>query len=126
MREPNQDFSFAREQIALWERSKKFWFGDYYPHSEYSLDTTLWMAWQYHLPQSDDGMIQVFRREHSEYLAASYQLYGLKPDVSYLFEDIDGGTLGPFPGRELMETGLRVEIPNRATAKVYFYTPVGK
>ena len=127
MREGSQDslgYNLAREQIALWERSKKFWFGDYYPLSGYSLDTTLWIAWQYHLPASDEGMVQVFRREQSEYLVASYRLRGLNPEVSYLFEDADGGTLGPFSGRELMESGLRVEIPERPAGKVYFYAAV--
>ena len=124
MRLENPNFDEMREHLALRDRVKKFFLGDFYPLSAYSLDTSVWMAWQYHLPSADEAMVQVFRREHSEYETAVYLLRGLNAEATYAVEDVDVGEIGVFTGKELMESGFRVNIPEKRTAKVYLFAPV--
>ena len=122
MRIENQNLDFMREHLALRDRIKKFYLGDFYPLSAWSLDLSLWMAWQYDLPQEGQGMVQVFRRDQSEYETAVYQLHGLNPEATYRIEDADVGEIGVFMGQELTERGFRVTIPEKRTAKVFIYT----
>ncbi|MCL2623361.1 MAG: alpha-galactosidase, partial [Planctomycetaceae bacterium] len=122
MRIENQNLDSMREHLALRDRIKKFYLGDFYPLSAWSLDLSLWMAWQYDLPEAGQGMIQVFRRDQSEYEAAAYRLRGLNSELFYRIEDVDVGEIGVFKGQELMERGFRVTIPEKRTAKVFIYT----
>lgn len=121
MRNENENFEICRDQMSLWNRSKKYWFGDYYPLSGYSLDPEAWMAWQYHLPKIEEGMIQIFRRENSDYIASRYKLRGLSSEKTYEIEDMDTGIIGEYSGRELLENGLKIEIEKRPNGKVLFY-----
>lgn len=122
----NQDLEFMRRHVALRDRVKKYFLGDFYPLSGYSLERSVWMAWQYDLPATigakQQGMVQVFRREESEYETAVYPLRSLNPDATYRVEDMDGGQPLSFTGKQLMEDGFRVTIPERRTAKIFIYT----
>jgi len=40
--------------------------GDYYPLTPYSLANTVWMAWQYDLPDTGEGYVQAFRRQDND------------------------------------------------------------
>ncbi len=126
MRLENQDLQFMRDYVAVRNRVKKFFLGDFHPLSGYSLDLSAWMAWQYDLPASaenekQEGMVQVFRRENSEYEAAVYHLRGLKADATYRVEDLDGGEPREFTGHALMTDGFRLTIPKKRAAKIFIY-----
>ena len=124
MRTEHRNLDYAREHFAVRERTKKYWLGDYYPLSVYSLDPTHWIAWQYHLPKENEGMVQVFRREKSEYVSANYKLQGLDTRLDYRVEDIDAGVVGIFPGKVLSEAGLPVTLKERRSAGIFLYAPI--
>ena len=121
LRRKDQDYDVIRKHYADRKRIQKYWFGDYYPLSDYSLEHSQWMAWQFDLPEEKEGMIQVFRRDASPYEVIRYPLSGLDPDSFYSFEDIDGGEIGTFSGKELQEEGFRISLEKRNTAKIYLY-----
>ena len=121
MRRPDLDYDTIRKHFADRERVQKFWFGDYYLLSDYSVEHSQWMAWQFDLPEEKEGMIQVFRRDASPYEVIRYPLLGLDPSTDYVFEDIDGGELGTFSGKDLLEDGLRISLEKKNTAKIYLY-----
>ena len=120
-RNKDLDYDTIRKHYADRERIQKYWYGDYYPISEYSLEHSHWLAWQFDLPNEGEGMIQVFRRGASPYEVIRYPLMGLDPDLSYAVEDIDGGEPGTFSGKELLEDGLRISLEKKNTAKIYLY-----
>ena len=98
-----------------------YFFGDYYPLTSYSLDNTVWMAWQFDRPDLGTGMVQVFRRAESPYESARFPLRGLDPQATYRLTNIDTHAVVEVFGRELMAAGLPLTITERPSAVVIQY-----
>jgi len=90
--------------------------GDYYPLTPYSLDTTSWIAWQFHRADLNAGVVQAFRRPDADSDTLTVRLRGLDPRQSYQIEDFDGGTTVR-SGRELLE-GYTITLPEKPAAAV--------
>lgn len=97
------------------------YFGDYYPLTGYSLTEDVWMGWQFNRSENGEGFVQAFRRQKSIYSAAQLKLRGLDPKATYLMKnyDVPGYTLAS--GRELMEKGLTMTIPESPGAVTIKY-----
>ena len=96
--------------------------GDYYPLTPYSLDNSVWMAWQFHRPDLGEGVVQVFRRAESPYCGAQFKLHGLDPAARYALTDLDvQDQTTTRTGQELLEQGLSVGITNKPAAVVLTY-----
>src|SRR6266446_7882228 len=65
--------------------------GDYYPLTPYSLETTSWIAWQFHQPDLGEGVVQAFRRPDATSETLKVKLHGLDPQQHYEIENFDGG-----------------------------------
>ena len=96
-------------------------FGDHYPLTSYSLENTVWMAWQFDRPEMGEGMVQVFRRPESPYESLRIKLHGLGPDAVYALTNFDVAGATRATGRELMDVGLSVTITNQPAAVVITY-----
>lgn len=75
--------------------------GDYYPLTSYSLDTTQWIAWQFHRPDLGAGVVQAFRRPDAANDTLTVKLHGLDAKQRYEIENLDRGT-STYTGSELM------------------------
>jgi alpha-galactosidase len=121
MRNREIDYAEARRLYKQWRGYAGFYFGDYYPLTPYETGNEVWMAWQFDRPEKGDGMVQAFRRGESIYESARLRLRGLDPEVTYLVRNIDAARGTKMTGRELMEQGLLVELPERPQAAVFLY-----
>jgi alpha-galactosidase len=65
-----------KSAIKEGKRIRKYYFGDFYPLTKVSLDSTAWCVTQYHRTSENDGMIMAFRRPQSQ--QAEYALSGLR------------------------------------------------
>ena len=65
--------------------------------------------------------MQIFRRENAPYTEATYQLRGVTADKDYTFPDADDGTQFTISGKQLLTEGIPFRIPQKRTAKLYFY-----
>ena len=83
-----------------------------------------WIAWQFHRPESDDGMIQVFRRAQSDILGRQFRLRGLKPDMQYEIRDLDRTETKRMTGNALTQEGIKVYLEQRPHAAVITYRRV--
>jgi alpha-galactosidase len=118
----NVDFDLQRRLIGNFRQAAKYYWGDYYPLCAYSLAEDQWMAWQYNMPESGEGMVQAFRRIDSPYLACQYKLRGLEPESRYDYWFIDSPeSKTAVTGRELMEKGLILQIDERPGAALILY-----
>jgi hypothetical protein len=90
--------------------------------TSYNLDPSLWIAWQFDLPEKGKGMVQAFRRDRSAYETARFKLRGLNPAARYLLTDLDRGESQTVPGSELMDIGLPVTILTQPGDTVIHYT----
>ena len=114
----------AKSLLEQYLRLRKFYYGDFYPLTEYNGNEDTWMAWQFDLPESGEGMVQVFRREKSPHESGRLQLKGLQPDAHYSVKDIDAAGSTEMTGAELMEKGLLIAIPECPSAVVITYETV--
>ena len=111
----------AKRLLEQYLGIQKYYLGDYYPLTPYSQDNTVWIAWQFNLPEDGEGMLQAFRRESSVYESSRLTLMGLDPDILYIVTDVDSGRQTEVSGRKLMEIGLLVNIPERPGSAIVKY-----
>ncbi|MDR3719453.1 MAG: alpha-galactosidase [Bryobacteraceae bacterium] len=111
-----------RKLTGEWRSIAGLYYGDYYPLTPYSTDSTAWLAWQFNDPAAHKGMVQAFRRPESPFETARFRLSGLEPGANYLVRDLDSAITTPHSGKSLMETGLSVNIGLRPGAKVLVYS----
>jgi hypothetical protein len=90
--------------------------GDYNPLTPYSLDTTSWIAWQFHTTESGGGVIQAFRRSEAANETLTVKLRGLDANATYEVDNFDGGK-ETRTGAELMR-GLDITLREKPAAAV--------
>ena len=115
------DWPLLRKLIAQWRKVADYYYGDYYPLTPYSLESDVWMAWQFDRPDLSAGMVQAFRRAQSPYETARFKLQGLDPEAKYRVTDFDARGSSVVTGRELMEKGLLVKLAERPSAALIVY-----
>jgi alpha-galactosidase len=108
------DYAALRRLVDQWRRVSPNYYGDFYPLTPWSRDNTVWMAWQFDRPEAGEGLLQVFRREHSFYESARFRLSGLEPNARYKATSLDEPkSAQEFSGSELMQSGLPIAIPEQ-------------
>lgn len=120
VRNKDLDYNLLRKLTRQWREYARFYLGDYYPLTSYSLDTDVWIAWQFDLPEEGAGLVQAFRRQDSPYESARYKLKNLDEGAKYKVRNLDGGEV-VYTGKELAETGLDVKIDEKPGAVVFIY-----
>lgn len=126
VRRTDLDYAMIRRVMGQWREFAKYYFGDYYPLTSYSLATDVWMAWQFHSPEEGAGLIQAFRRADSYYDSARFPLQGLEPDAVYAVTDLDTDSTVELSGSALLEDGLGVAIAERPGSAVLTYKQVNR
>jgi alpha-galactosidase len=95
--------------------------GDYYPLTPYSLDNSLWIAWQFDSPGKGEGVVQAFRRAQSPYESIRVKLGGLDPDTVYTLTSFDTAGTTEMTGRELLDNGISIVMIDRPGSTVIVY-----
>jgi alpha-galactosidase len=97
--------------IAQFREISKYYFGDYYPLTPYSLADDAWLAWQYHRDDLNEGFFQVMRRSESPVSEDRMKLKGLDADAEYIIRDMDKPEK-PFvlTGNRMTNEGVPVKI----------------
>lgn len=121
VRERDLDYAKIRELVDQWRQVMPCWYGDFYPLTKHGRDSGDWMAWQFHRPESDDGVVQVFRRSESIYVSAQLRLRGLVPASTYRITRFDPPQSFDMSGRELIEKGLPLSLDQVGSAAVFLY-----
>ena len=122
VRRKDLDYDLIRRVLGQWHRYAECYFGDYYPLTPYTLDPTLWLGWQFDLPEKGEGLVQVFRRDKSVYESVRLKLRGLEEDARYLITNLDSGERKTSLGRDLMEKGLLVSVSDQPGDAVITYS----
>jgi len=125
VRDKSLDYVSLRKWLKHWRQIAKYYYGDYYPLTPYSLEKDVWVAWQFNSPEGQGGMVQAFRRDNSYTLTAELRLQGLINDAEYEVNDILAEKKCTVSGRDLMTNGLDVTINDRPGVAVLEYKRVG-
>ena len=124
-RRTDLNYDELRRLTSQWRAVADCYAGDYYPLTDYSLNRTDWIGWQFHRPDTGKGMVQVFRRENSIYRAVDMTLRGLDPEATYRVTDQDHpDEPREIRGQALLEQGLPVEITTRPGSVLFTYERV--
>ena len=118
------DYDTWRRLIGEWRQVNRFYYGDYYPLTPYTLEPSAWIAWQFDRSDLGEGMVQAFRRAWSFYESARFKLRGLNPEAKYEVNDLEHPAPATMTGRELMETGVLVALKEQPGAAVIVYKQV--
>lgn len=100
---------------------RHYFLGDFYPLLTFSLTDDVWSAWQFDRSDLGEGMVLALRRPESPFSVMTPTLKGLEADVAYEVRDWDSKETLRTTGRELMESGLRVEIGGRPGSRLLIY-----
>jgi alpha-galactosidase len=119
LRQPH-DLDLLRKLMAEWRQVAPCYYGDFYPLTSYSLADDVWMAWQFHRPAENDGVVQVFRRPASPHESAALPLRGIDPARAYVVTDFDEPAPVRKPGSDLL-AGLRVAMPKGPSSRTIHY-----
>ena len=87
---------------------------DYYPLTPYSRELNRWIAWQFHRAETDESVVQAFRRPDAVADTLTVKLRGLDPTQRYEIQNFDGGATVR-TGSELMN-GCRITLPEKPAA----------
>jgi len=115
------DLELWCRMIAQFKQVAKYYYGDFYPLSEYSQKSDAWMAWQFDCPESGEGMVQVFRRKDVPAKTVRFNLCGLEAKERYAVTDLDSGQVRQMSGRVLMKKGLPVKISETPGSAILTY-----
>jgi alpha-galactosidase len=121
LRNKGLNFDLLRKQVDQWRQIVPCYAGDFYPLTAYSIDESVWIAWQFHRPEQDDGVVQAYRRANCEEATKTFRLGGLDPAAHYDVTDLDGKGPSRKSGRDLMEKGLTVSAKEKPSAAVIVY-----
>ena len=96
--------------------------GDFYPLTDYSVSDGAWIAWQFHRPDLDEGIVQIFRRSATPLAEETFALEALDPNATYAVTnwDVVGGPT-VLSGYELRNPGLSFSFPNAPRSAVVVY-----
>jgi alpha-galactosidase len=107
-------FDWAKRTLKQYLDLRPFYYGDYYPLTDYSQSSGLWMAYQLDRPASGDGIVVVLRRPDSPYESARFRLRALDEKGLYECTNLDSHEQSSYSGVELQRGGLRVSLTNAA------------
>jgi alpha-galactosidase len=119
----------AKASIAEMKENQKYWYGDYYPLSPWSMAPDAWMAYQFHRPDLDEGMVLAFRHKDCPQSEFSVKLRGLNPQRMYIVKFSDEQrkeTMKTMLGSELAATVLRIEKPRSSLLLRYGPAPASQ
>jgi alpha-galactosidase len=118
------DYGQYLHLTAQWREVSPYYYGDYYPLTDYRTEDDAWTAWQFDVPATGEGMIQAFRRPKSPFESARLKLRGLDPNARYRLTDLDRLHTTEVAGSELTLTGLPVTINAQPGAALIKYKKV--
>jgi alpha-galactosidase len=110
MQETNLDYSAIRSGVEERHELIKYYDKDYYPLTPYSIEETVWMAWQFDSPETGDGIVMAFRRAHCDEAERNLKLSGLQPGAYYLLSISTSNEPAEvrYNGKDLLESGLNL------------------
>jgi alpha-galactosidase len=101
------------------------WYGDFYPLTPAHVAPDEFVAYQFHRPDLDAGVIRAFRRPECRYKGLILEIYGIDTRKDYTVEFIDAegnSSIRTMPGQEL-DDSLELKIDEPGGSLLVRYKP---
>jgi hypothetical protein len=117
------DFPFAdvKRSLEQYRSIQKYFYGDYYPLTEYTQASDAWVAYQLDLPDQGEGIVVVIKRPLSNFIQAVFPLKALSPEAAHELTNLDTGETRSMTGRELADRGLEAKLLDRPDTALFQY-----
>jgi len=116
-------FPFASVRRCL-ERHiaiQRYFYGDFYPLTEYTQAGDAWIAYQLDLSDEGEGMVVALKRPLSNYTRAIFQLKALRREALYEITNLDTSENKTLTGGELMDKGLEAVLLDKPDSALLSY-----
>jgi len=118
------DEQSARKIKAMLEQYlsiQKFFYGDYYPLTQYSQSNNVWMAYQLDIPEIGEGLVVVLKRPASPQESKTLHLKALQPNATYQVTNLDTTKSQMLGGDQLMAKGLEGRLTKQPDSALFHY-----
>lgn len=117
-------YAAIRFSVEQYLSLQKYFYGDFYPLTEYTQTDDSWFAYQLHLPDDDAGIVVVLKRPMSDFTESVFPLQAMNAGASYELTGLAPGGVRTMTGRELSEKGLPARLLAKPDSAVYRYSRV--
>ncbi|MBQ6990494.1 MAG: hypothetical protein IJN58_05520, partial [Clostridia bacterium] len=109
------DLAWAKKVTDEYRSIRRFYSCDFYNHGSAVLDPTSWAVFQYHDPDTDEGILLAFRRSESPFATAEITLGGIPEGKEIEFFDMDSGE------SFVSARDIAITIPTKRTSRLLKY-----
>ena len=114
-------FTAVKRSLEKYQAIQKYFYGDFYPLTEYTQSDDAWMAYQFDLPAQGEGLVVILKRPSSNYSQASFPLKALERNAFYEVTDLDSAKTQIIPATELTGKGLDARLLKRPDSVLMRY-----
>lgn len=111
-----------RRTMDTYKELRNYYLCDFYPLSgdDDITGKDKWIAWQFHDPKTDSGIIQAFRRDDAPQDEYQVALHGLDNNADYKIYNEDNDSTTVISGRELSDR-LIISLPHKRSSALLRY-----
>jgi hypothetical protein len=105
------DFEHAKRILDQQRAVEKYFYGDFYPLTEFSQKDDTWLVYQLDLPDENEGLVVALKRPKSSFTTGAFHLRALSRDASYEVFNFDSNQITTKSGAQLAVQGLQLSLP---------------
>ena len=107
------DWEVMRKAYAEYDVIRDYFYGDYYMLTEWTANADRWDGRMFYDAEKGEGFASIACQQSASSKTNTVCLKGLDPDRQYHITDFDGLVDVTMSGRELMENGVEITVPER-------------
>jgi len=114
----DNDWALMRQAYAEYDTIRGYFYGDFYPLTEWTSNSNRWDARMFFVPEEGEGYAFIACQQNASSKTNTVKLKGLDPDKQYTLKDFDGLVDLTADGKTLMEQGITVTVPEQPYAVI--------
>ncbi len=121
--EPDRDWELLRRCYAEYDLIRDYFYDDYYTLTEWTKNLDRWDGRMFFNKETGEGFASIACQDGSTTLTNTICLKGLDPEKQYHVKDLDGLVDVTASGRDLMEKGITVTVPENPYCVIVLIKP---
>ncbi|MCW2701443.1 MAG: Alpha-galactosidase, partial [Blastococcus sp.] len=114
----------AQRLLAEFERTRPYFYGDFYPLTQHNIRDDAWLAYQFHRDDLASGVVLAFRRLNCFDTTIGVRLRGLTAEAHYGLSFADSDDTASYTGQQLA-SGVELTLSEPASSLLLSYRQVG-
>lgn len=119
-----EGWDLMKQSHKEYNQIRDYFYDDYYQLTDYTTKADRWNGYEFFDKASSSGFAQFYCTEKSTSLTKTFKLKGLDASKTYKVTDFDGLISVTATGKDLMNKGLTVTVPNAHYCVIALIKPV--